>query len=131
MKIISLQELCSHCKLLYILSYTASWKQRKHLIFIKVTKYIHTHIIMHMFIHTVHDTSAVTMQANPLAVNSKTHRLITTAIVASFCLLHPPLLPHHLVAVHPHSIQLHPAVTQMQLVNQRDMIFQNFTTNFT
>lgn len=23
--------------------------------------YIHTHIIMHMFIHTVHDTSAVTM----------------------------------------------------------------------
>lgn len=85
---------------------------------------------MLMFIHTVHDTSAVTMQANPLAVNSETHRLITTAIVASFCLLHPPLLPRRPVAVHPHSIQLHPAVTQMQLANHRDMIFHNFTVNF-
>lgn len=85
---------------------------------------------MHMFIHTVYDTSAVTIQANPLAVNSETHTLITTAIVASFCLLHPPLLPHHLVAVHPHSIQLPPAVTHMQLANQRDMIFHNFTIHF-
>lgn len=86
---------------------------------------------MHMFMHTVHDTSAVTMQANPLAVNSETHRLITTAIAASFCLLHPPLLPHRLVAGHPRSIQLHPAVTQMRLANQRDMIFHNFTIHFT
>jgi hypothetical protein len=70
---------------------------------------IYTYIILHMFIHTAHDTSAVTMQANPLTVNFETHRLITAAIVASFCLLHPPPLPHRLVAVHPHSKQLHPS----------------------